>query len=310
MSEKEETLNAGPEKEEVTDDGSSPSTEDTSFQKHGDLVSTVEVEPPKDESSEEALKTEETEDGEGKETGEEISEEEIPEEFHKHPAWQRIMKERDEKDAALQVAEGKLQVFETVKSDPIPIGDPKATEEEVPYKDISTLSEKEIDEWWEDDKVGLMANLAQQVAHETEQRVMGIVDEKGRTDRANETFQKFGDKHPDFWELWGDGKGKIAQLMETSLGHNAISAYYELKEESTQKEIDAKIAEAKAEGEKAALKKLKVKGSAANLLGAGPSTAGQVKTPEDQRMKDPKKFGGDTAVLAQRLKERRERGES
>lgn len=104
--------------------------ERTSFDDQADaFLDQVETETPEDSSPEtkpEETETEETEDSSAETEKTEKSEgdtDEVPKEFHKHPAWQRIMKERDEARKKMEELESsipkdEIEKFNKVTSSP------------------------------------------------------------------------------------------------------------------------------------------------------------------------------------------------
>lgn len=121
-----------------------------------------------------------------------------------------------------------------------------------------------------EDPKGFVSLIARQVRKDIDAETAARTQEDG----VIKTFQDFQAKHPDFEQKWESGE--IKAYLDKHPGHNALSAYLNLTHE-------AKIKQAVAQ-------KLQEKG-----IGEGP-------------LADPKKFGGSTRVLADRLKARRSAG--
>lgn len=130
-------------------------------------------------------------------------------------------------------------------------------------------------------------------------KLTGVI-EKSVTDRVvtqtqNEQFSKavestidtYADANPDFEKMWD--KGELQTFMEKNPGHNAISAHMALTMEN-------RIAEAKKQGADEAIKNFRTK-SANQVLNGG---HGIPPSQKDAALKNPEKFGGRAAVIAQR----------
>jgi hypothetical protein len=270
----------------ATGEPSPPSEEPIEgFQTDGELTSTVEVKEP----SEATLKT-----GEEPTEGDPKPDEpaaDVP--FHEHPRWKEVMGENKTLREQVLHLTGKVDGIAAMGK--TPGHDATAEGEELPFTDITTLSEEERNEWHNEDRLGYEANLARQIRHETVQDLMGVLGEKELGSSIELTFGQYEKDNSDFRSMWDSGE--IGRYMDANPGHNAMSAHMNL---TSEKRMEA----AKEEGAELARKGISTKKSAATM-GAGPSATGQP-TKKDPRMKDPKKFGGTTNVLAQRLAERRE----
>lgn len=87
------------------------------------VLDNLEQETPSESSPEKKPEETETDKETSEDTtpqkSEEVSkEEEVPKEFHKHPAWQRIMKERDEAKTGLKKFSSKMEEFNKLTSSP------------------------------------------------------------------------------------------------------------------------------------------------------------------------------------------------
>jgi len=110
------------------------------------------------------------------------------------------------------------------------------------------------------------------------------------------TYESYAKANPDFDEMWDDGR--IQAFMDKNPGHNAISAHQMLTEETR---LKAAADKAVKEFEGA----LRSKRAASAVLGAGNMSVPTDAKAADERLKNPKKFGGVTEVLTARLLERR-----
>jgi hypothetical protein len=110
-------------------------------------------------------------------------------------------------------------------------------------------------------------------------------------------------ENPDFLEWQKSGVLEKVKKSDKYGFHDDFSAsiQYQLEKERESKAED--IAKAVKEAEARILKQFKVKGES-RTLGAAPVTAPS-EDGFDPALKDPKKYGGKTNVLAQRLAERR-----
>ncbi len=60
--------------------------------------------------------------------------------------------------------------------------------------------------------------------------IRSSLESEARQGAVEETIEKFAEKHPDFDQMWDDGK--IQAFIKDHPGHNAISAYLSLKHQS------------------------------------------------------------------------------
>jgi len=97
-------------------------------------------------------------------------------------------------------------------------------------------------------------------------------EQKAEEDRFIRTYKDFAAQHPDFEAMWESGK--IKEYMDEHPGHNALSSYLRLTHDARIKEaVQSKLAE---------------KGLS-----------------DQSTLDNTKNFGGDTRVLADRLRARR-----
>ena len=219
--------------------------------------------------------------------------------YHKDPAWQRIIKERDD---ALKTADSL-----TSRVDALEKGPAKTDSKII---DIDTLTDEEIAEWQNDDPKGYANNLKLLVTSQVRESVKSELAAETEQQKMDKTFDSYSSDNPDtedgtgFVQMWESGK--IRTYIEQNPGHNAISAHMKLTEDSKtlsrQEAIDKGIAEgvAKEKARLAAENKARMRTTG---LGQGPAYS---PTTDESELKDTKKKGGLTTVLADRLRKRRQ----
>ncbi len=235
---------------------------------------------------------------------EEKKDDEVPAEFHTHPAWQRIIKERDssrdelmkEREARV-AAETESRILREVRSTQAQAA-VKENEPQIPFKDITKLSEEEIAQWQTDDPKGYAANLYAQILHEVTETVSRKSVELEQVKSVEKTFKEYSDANPSFMTMWKSGE--LKKFMDDHPGHNAISAHMALTSEAKVKEaVDKAVKEATEKVEKEARAKRR----------AGVVNKGNVSRPSDatydEKLKNPKKYGGVISVLLGNLMARR-----
>lgn len=238
------------------------------------------------------------------ETGEPtVDKAEVSEEFHKNPAWQRIIKERDE---------AKLQIQKLKEQETAPLAEPATVGSEIGT--IAELSDDDLLEMMSENPKEFAANLIK-VAKDS---VKGELATEAAVSKENanvdKTYDSYAEKNPSnedqtgFVEMWSNGD--IQKFIDTNPGHNPISAHMsivdglnaESAKANQQKAIDNAVAEA--------VKKTKadmVKQQRARVITDGLSGGpGYAPSGEDEGLKDTKKAGGTVSVLAERLARRRQ----
>lgn len=269
-----------------------------------DLIATVDESIPvsseetqkTDEKTEEETKVAETAEAEKKEAEATKQAQEDDARFDKHPRFQELIQSKNSLKEQVQTLQSKVD--EGLK--------PKETEDP-DYKDVSKMTAEEMREWMEEDPVAYTANIAKQIRAE----VMKEVDEKSsqRTheDQVFKTLDDYAAKNKTFDPMWDSGE--IQKFMNKNPGHNAMSAHMALTAEGAAKDVETKIKEAVEKAQKETkekvIKDFKAK-RGAQVLSAGPTTTGTVQGKIAPELKDPKKFGGNNTVLAERLKQRRQ----
>lgn len=124
------------------------------------------------------------------------------------------------------------------------IAAPEKHQEDLDFKPIHKMTPDEVIEWKERDPIGYDANLLKQFYHDLMKKLpkndeetmfkgfmrrlseMGTEAEAKKVqETAKQTIIKFADNHPDMESMVPE----IVKFINENPGHNAISAYYELK---------------------------------------------------------------------------------
>lgn len=304
------------ENEGTLNDGYMSTVEDPSDSTHADEDfeltgrSTVEDDlGPGEQPSEERLNPDQQDKTEPdkKEADAKGDTEEVPVEFHKHPAWQRIMKERDEAKERAAKAEGHVDALTKLylEAREAPKETPPAKEEPLPFKDTSKMTDEELAEWEVEDPKGYRDNLRKEATYlaksELKKEFAAEDQQKRLTSRLEKAAGDFAKAHGDFEEMWKSGK--IREFMQGNPGHNAFSAYHEIKagESVSKADHEKAVKDAVAAKEKEMLENFKAKREA-STFGKGPSIRPQT---DEEELKDTNKQGGLVASIAARLERRR-----
>lgn len=288
-----------------TDAGASPQPAQI-----GELVSTVEFHSPKqtgaDTTPEGALNTEAAskdsqkagQEAEGGKTGKDAKPSGEDDRFDKHPRFQELNQRVKESDRVIR--ELRQQVSDLSSRLDTPKGEKgdTSTDRQLPYRDISKMKPEELLDWQSENPHEYYQNVLAQAKAEISSEFNQTFEQRQKEDAVVSTFESFAKEHPDFDQMWDDGK--LQEFMQANPGHNAISAYWAITAE-------AKIAEAAEKAAKEAetkfMKNQRAKRTA-DVLPQGPSAPGSIGT-GDEMLNDSKKFGGTTTVLAKRLADRR-----
>jgi len=278
----------------------------------GDLISTVDMKmPPEEKSSEETQKTEATDgsdkgqedktkaDDESKAKDKAEAEADEDTRFDKLPRFQELITGNQTLKAQIAQQQEMIEALQKATTE-------QKSEKQAPaYKDMGAMTVEELQEWHEDNPKEYAANLLMQARAEVREDVLSEVTqllnaqkEEAQNKAIEGTYNEYASKHPDFDLMWD--AGKIQAYIDEHPGHNAISAHMALTKES---EMEAAIAEAvkkalKEAGTEASKNKEAKKN--ARVLDSGPSSTGHVVGQIPAELKDTKKFGGLTAVLAER----------
>lgn len=226
------------------------------------------------------------------------ADDEVPEEFHKHPAWQRVMRERDEAKGAANLLTERVKALETTSPQKA-----ESEKESTKLVDIGNLTTEELLEWQNDDPKGYMQNLLSFATKDIKESLRTEFAQKAQEEKVDATFDAYAKENPKdkggngFVQMWDSGQLKT--FMDANPGHNAISAHMALTAKSR---TDLAVEEAVAKTKKEMTKQQQARVVTDGLGGApgySPST-------EDQGLKDTKKRGGKISVLADRLLKRRQ----
>jgi len=217
--------------------------------------------------------------------------------FDKHPRFQEL--NRRVKESVDRISRLEAENAQLKSSKAAPEGDKgKGDGSTAPYKDVSKMKPEELLDWQSEDPQGYYANLLAQAKHEISGDLNRGFEQRQKEDAVVSTYENFAKANPDFDEMWDSGT--LQEFMRGNPGHNAISAYHSLTADSKLKAATEKAAK---DAEAAFTRNQRAK-RVSDVLPQGPSAPG-VFTNGDDALKDSKKFGGTTAVLAQRLADRR-----
>jgi hypothetical protein len=251
-----------------------------------DLIATVDQAIPEPEETESQAPPEEAQKTEDQaEEAEEVVKEK-PAPFHEHPRWQEKMRETEalkEQVAALEAS---------AKQPPA---------EEPGYQDVGVMTNEEIQDKIDENPKGFLTDFAKQVRDEVRAEVMGEV-EKLNTERKAQAeekevearYSKYAEDNPDFNKMWDSGE--IEVFMGENPGLDPMNAHILMTKDAREADIYRK-AEAKA------VNNLKTK-KANQVISAGPSATGRPAGQTPAELKDTKKYGGLTSVLAVRSAQR------
>ena len=217
--------------------------------------------------------------------------------FDKHPRFQELnrrVRESEERSRELERTLNELKSRAQAPDGSKPKGDGSTA----PFKDVSKMKPEELLDWQSEDPQGYYANLLAQAKHEISGDLNRGMEQRQKEDAIVSTYENFAKSNPDFDEMWDSGT--LQEFMRGNPGHNAISAYHSL---TADKKLQAATEKAAKEAEASFVKNQRAK-RVSDVLPQGPSAPGTF-THGDDALKDSKKFGGTTAVLAQRLADRR-----
>jgi hypothetical protein len=225
--------------------------------------------------------------------------------YHKDPDF-LAMKERNEARAEKAEAEvisvrGELAELKGTVTALLEISKgkgPDIDKDDPGYKDLTTMSAEEISEFQATDPVGYAANLAAQIEDEIIKKMghkeaVKATEETQNASRA--TYDQYVKDNPDFETMWK--KGEIQDFMKKNPGHNPLSAHMKLTEEARfNKALDTRV--------KKIEKDIRAKLKGGTLRGSGGAPRAAL-SEDDPMLKDPNKYGGRTAVQAERLRQMR-----
>lgn len=274
--------------------------------------------------SDDSLKTEDPE-AEGELIDVEPKAEDQPD-FHEHPRWQALLKERDE-------LQGKLSTFETQQDTRmntleqrlndqqrfyenelarwrVPPSEQTREEAKDPFDDIMAKPESEIVEQFQDDPRGFLTGFGQSITRQ----VMSQVDQKSLEadqDRAvQHGLERFAETNEEFMPMVESGR--IAQFIQMNPFHNAISAFHEIRTQDAAATADddkARLEKEIRDDERTkTLASIRAKQGAEVLDGSASATpASGAGTAVEPELQDTGKHGGKRNVITSRLKRLRAR---
>ncbi len=209
--------------------------------------------------------------------------------FDKHPRFKQLISEKNELRNEVQRLKEQYEAL-SKPSNQNDAGD-KAPPAANLFADMD--NDKLLDEFNTDPK-GFLSNLVTTVQRQTLDSFNNEQQRMSYDKAIVETFKDYAKKNPDFDDMWESGD--IKAFMDKNPGHNAISAHQMLTQENR---IKAAAEEAAKKAREDTIKEFKIKRNAAVLTG-GPSAPVPTGGIPDE-LRDTKKFGGRTNVLAQRL---------
>ena len=217
--------------------------------------------------------------------------------FHKHPRWQAQLAEKRELERI--VNEQQKQIAEVLKQIQSPKEDAKS---------IESLS-AELQRKLEEGEISTGEAFEEQrklIEMSAQQQVQAVLQQQKQEAEASKIQDKFLSENPDFTEL--RDSGELEGLVKANPLHDNLSAYYALKaqraEEARESAVKEAVEKAVKETEDRLRKEFQSKRNAASLSESAAYVPAGGNTPPE--LKDTKKFGGATQVLANRLRAMRE----
>lgn len=241
--------------------------------------------------------------------------------FDKHPRFQELHTKSRESELRAIAAEAKAAALEEVLSRFGPGAQPASGgtaghDKETPARDF----DKELADMQHKFIVGDMSQdeynveLPKLLDAKNEVRVQAILaqSQKMVQDALNQSSvttvqQAFLKENPEFTRLQKDGTLKAIKDADPYGFQDDFSAYLTWQSQEKEKGFEKRLADAIKETEEKIMRQLKAKGGARTLGQAGAAPPASVEE-TDPRMKDVKKHGGMTRVLADRLAARRAAG--
>ena len=214
--------------------------------------------------------------------------------------FQQLLQERDQAKAELDKIKAELDYLKQQIGGGQNVGfapQQPAQPSTSPFGTTQPTTDQDIND---DELINMMVEKPKDfinlIRQQTLESVLNQVNALTQQQRMQETIVKYAQENPDFVDMWKNGQ--IQAFMAQNPGHNAISAHMALTQ---QQRMQKAIEEAVKKKEEELIKQFKAKKKAA-VLGAGPSTGEKLSKPGiPPELQDPKKFGGRTTVLAQRL---------
>lgn len=296
-----------PEEQGAVNDisGGSPSPAAAIQQSSGDdLIPTVDFPiPARDQStvdaSADSVKTEKTGADEKKDekavedTKQDAKKDDFGEDrLSAHPRFKQLITEKNAQKEQIANLEKQLQELSTRQPQ---------KETPLPFEDLGVKTPEQFQDLLDSDPMKVFKNYGEQIRHETRESLKAEFqqmwdereakrEEDAHIKRIEQEYNAYAKENPDFNPMWDSGE--IQAYMEEHPGHTAISAHAMLSRER-------QIQEAVKEAEKKAANNRAIK-QHAQVLGSGPSAGGRAVNQIPAELKDTKKFGGLTSVLAER----------
>ena len=210
--------------------------------------------------------------------------------FDKHPRFVEL----NERTKAAEIRAANAEAEVKALGDKFNASSQGKEGEELPYKDITKMTDEEIQEWQDNDPKGFHANTLAQAKYELSQDFNADMSNRTIEGAISKTYDDYAKENPDFDKMWDSGELKI--FMDKNPGHNAISAHIMLTAQAKQQDaIDTAVKAS----EKKFRANLKAKGKS-SVLGSGPGSSARTVSETAPELKDTKKHGGLNAVLAER----------
>jgi hypothetical protein len=234
-----------------------------------------------------------------KESGEktlETAPEESTEEtrYDKIPRFQQLRKEAEDAKAAAEaekVARIRLEAqMEIVNR---PIEPPPPVKAEPTFKDTSKMDTDDLAQWQANDPIGYERNLRESIKFELLKDLNQHAEKNAAQTAREKDYLVFGQANPDFEARWVDKS--IPEFLATHPGHNAMSAYHELKRADREAEVEARIAKVKEDTEREVIERIKAKQTPTGL-GDGPAAA-PIPRKGDAGADPNNQHGGKSAML-------------
>jgi len=234
----------------------------------------------------------------GEEAGKEAGGEETR--LDKHPRFQEVIKARQDADgkvASLQAENAALKA-QMATAQQVKPAEPGGRNYQQELGDLG----KKLDEG-DISQSEYMGKYTEIIRAESNQGAQEMIAQSEKQSRVISLEDQFLKDNPSYMEVFRAGKLDAIKTQHPLLDN--ISAFKEYERLEAVASIEAKVNEAVEKTKAEMIDQFKAKGSA-TVLGEG-STAIPSEKPagEAPEMKDPKKFGGSTNVLANRLALRR-----
>jgi len=165
---------------------------------------------------------------------------------------------------------------------------------------FNSLGNEEIMEALDENPIEFLKNFK----NEIETNVLTQFQEKQVQQTADQkidaVYEQYAEENPSFKTMLDDGS--LRNFVDKNPGHTALSAHVMLDMPNV---IKGEVSKAVLDKETEMLKNFKAKRQI-DVLPSGPTVSGRSKDQtKDPALQNPKAFGGTTAVLAQRLLQRR-----